>query len=140
MRPYAMRHRHLERAGRLARILRRAGNGALQLGQRAAHLLQQAFAPASVSASRRVLRWNRRTPSRASSRATFLLTAAGVRPKRARGLGKAGAFGALQKGFEQVQWLHLIHLVESDTQYYQLVGMQCRGHTSSIPTQIRSKS
>ena len=38
--------------------------------------------PPSVSVSRRVLRWNSRTPSRASSRATFLLTAAGVSPRR----------------------------------------------------------
>jgi hypothetical protein len=36
--------------------------------------------PPSVSARRRVLRWNSRTPSPASSRATFLLTAAGVSP------------------------------------------------------------
>ena len=36
--------------------------------------------PPSVSVRLRVLRWNSRTPRLASSRATFLLTAAGVRP------------------------------------------------------------
>src|SRR3990167_3939652 len=35
--------------------------------------------PASVSARRRVLRWNSRTPRRASNLATLLPTAAGVR-------------------------------------------------------------
>jgi len=38
--------------------------------------------PDSVSVGLRVLCWNSRTPGLASSRATFLLTAAGVRPSR----------------------------------------------------------
>lgn len=50
--------------------------------------------PSGVMPRRRLVRWNRRTPSAFSKPATFLLTAAGVRPSRAAAAVKLPAAAA----------------------------------------------